>query len=342
MDNPEPSCNQCFGVYLFPILREESSVKKFIKNLLIFISLILCCSIAIITFHCNIVGSQYEYNYQASLIDKVYRLTSITQPKIILVGNSSLSFGICSEEIEEALGMPVINLGLHGGMGNAFHEQIVKLNIGKDDIVVVCHSSFSDTDEILDPSLAWITYDYHAELLPIIREKDFKKMLPAYPDYIKTSFSLWLSGSGNADPGGSYSRSAFNEYGDIVRRPENPQIDKDALFRENPVLPPEINDICVSRLNHLNRFVNEQGAAMVIAGYPIGYGKYAEFSEDDFLEFQSRLAAVMDCEIISDYTDYFYPYDYFYDTTLHLTKEGAQARTAQLISDLESWLNRIH
>ena len=47
----------------------------------------------------------------------------------------------------------------------------------------------------------------------------------------------------------------------------------------------------------------------------------------------------LDSDIISDYTEYFYPYHYFYDTDLHLTEEGAIVRTKQLISDLKNWMS---
>lgn len=61
------------------------------------------------------LSPQYLGNYQASLIDKVERLESIQEPKIVLIGDSNLAFGIDSERIEEAFGMPVVNMGLHGG-----------------------------------------------------------------------------------------------------------------------------------------------------------------------------------------------------------------------------------
>ena len=77
-----------------------------------------------------VIGRQYNDNYDAALVDKVERLKSITEPKIILVGDSNVAFGINSKKIEEELGMPVVNLGLHGALGNAFHEQIAKLDIG--------------------------------------------------------------------------------------------------------------------------------------------------------------------------------------------------------------------
>lgn len=115
---------------------------KFIRNILILLLIIALISSGIAAFDFFFIGSQYKYNYQASIIDKVERLESISEPKIILVGHSNLSFGIDSKRLEDAMKMPVVNLGLHGGLGNAFHEEIAKLNINEGDIVVVCHSSF--------------------------------------------------------------------------------------------------------------------------------------------------------------------------------------------------------
>ena len=43
-------------------------------------------------------------------------------------------------------------------------------------------------------------------------------------------------------------------------------------------------------------------------------------------------------EVKNKLTDYFYPYDYFYNGPLHLNETGRQARTEQLIDDLEKWL----
>lgn len=99
------------------------------KLIMLGLGVIMIISI-IASFDYFIIGRQYNDNYDAVLIDKVDRLKSINEPKIILVGDSNVAFGMNSKKIEEELGMPVVNLGLHGALGNAFHEQIAKLNIG--------------------------------------------------------------------------------------------------------------------------------------------------------------------------------------------------------------------
>lgn len=310
---------------------------RFVKKIVFFSIVVIICFASISAFDYFMISSQFKYTYQASLIDKVDRLESINASKIILVGNSNVAFGICSDEIQKELEMPVVNLGFHAGMGNAFLEQIAKLNINEDDIVVICHSTFSDDDEIIDPSVAWITYDFNDSIWPIFREKDYKTILFAYPNYLRKSCFLWLLNSGNRIPNSCYSRTAFNEYGDVVFRPDSQKVDND-YFAAKTVKVPEINDICVNRLNELNEYCMKHGATMVVAGYPIAYGQYAEFTEKDIENFQEQLATVLDCDVISNYMDYLYPYDYFYNESLHMTDDGAKIRTKQLILDLKKGL----
>lgn len=314
-------------------------MKSFIKKVFLLFTLTFVVMLALAGFDYWVIGGQYQQGYEASLIDKVHRLKSINESKIILVGNSNLAFGIHSEQIEEHIGMPVVNLGLHGGLGNAFHEEIAKLNINAGDIVVVCHTELSDNDSLTGGELAWLAYDYNREIWPIIRKKDYFYMLCVYPSYLRKSYALWASNEGNiGSTKSSYTRSAFNEYGDILFKPERSQMDTQEFFRNHNICVPEINDICTNRLNKLNQFCSDRGAVMVVAAYPIAYGEFAEFDEADFRTFQAELDAKLDCDIISDYTDYFFPYHYFYDTAYHLNEEGTNARTRQLIEDLENWL----
>lgn len=124
-----------------------------------------------------------------------------------------------------------------------------------------------------------------------------------------------------------YSRKAFNQYGYVSYSREG------SFFTFEEQLIPEMNDVCIERLNELNAYLNAQGATMVVAGYPIGKGEFTP-SEDEFLKFQDQLEKQLDCEVISDYRDYMFDYSYFYDTFLHLTTDGARLRTKQLIKDL--------
>lgn len=274
---------------------------------------------------------QYEQGYNASLIDKVNRLESFEEPKIVLLGNSNLTFGINSELLEKAMRMPVVNMGLHGGNGNAFHEEMAKYNVTSGDVYVLCHSAYNDKNLILEPSTAWITIENHFHLWKILRASDVTIMAKSFPVYLKKSLNLYSSGTGNQDPSGVYARSAFNEFGDVAILREGNQ-----YTFEKEVGAPEIGDISIKRINKLNEYLTERGAFLVVASYPIGNGRVtADASE--FINFQEQLAEKLDCPVISNYVDYMFDYSYFYNTNVHLNSKGAALRTAQLISDMKRW-----
>ena len=285
----------------------------------------------------NVVGNQYLYNYQASILDEVERLKSIKEPKIILVGNSNVSFGFDSELMEKELGMPVVNTGIHAGLGNAFQENLPKEYISEGDIVLICHNSYSDDSSIKDPGLAWITIEKHRELLPILQRTDYRDMAQAYPIYALNCAFLKITGRGNQHTDSCYDRDAFNEYGDIVYKPESERESVDYIFHEGTVKVPDISDACADRINEYNRYVKEKGATLLVTGYPIGSGKFTPDAKK-FKAFQNKLEKKLDCPIISDFTDFFIPYEYFYNTELHLTPEGVRIRTMQTVNDLKRWM----
>ena len=286
-------------------------------------------------FFVFLVLPEYSQHYVGATIDKVERLTSINQPKIVLVGNSSLAFGINSELIEEAMGMPVVNLGMHGGLGNAFHEEMAKLNVCKGDIYIICHTEYSDNDTILDRELACITLENHIQLWKILRGKDVWPLLEAVPTYLHKSFNLWIRQEGNKEINGNYSRKYFNKYGDYILERQKREID----FTEGMIAAPTINDTCIDRLNKLNEYFTNRGATMVVAAYAIPVCEFTP-DETEYETFQAELEERLDSPVISNFTEYMLDQDYFYDTQFHLNNEGVDIRTQLLIKDLKRWKNQ--
>ena len=291
----------------------------------------LLVAVLLLFGYINHVLPEYDKGYNAALIDKVDRLVSINEPKIVLLGNSNLTFGINSQMMEEELGMPVVNMGLHGGCGNAFHEEMSKYNIIPGDIYVLCHSSFGDNNRINDTMAVWSAIENHFKLWKILRFCDIKAMAESFPVYLKKSLKLYSSGTGNKDPGGVYSRTAFNKYGDIgVFREKGNFVFEERTDRT------KISDIAINRVNRLNAYITQRGATLVVAAYPIGNGKY-EMDAQRIVDYQKELSRRLDCPVISNYADYLLNYIYFYNTELHLNTKGAEVRTTQLIKDLKNW-----
>lgn len=300
--------------------------------LLLLLTAVLLCMVVFFDF--TVVGNQYSHFYTASLIDKVDRLCSITDPKIILVGNSNVSFGMDSALLEEAMGMPVVDLGLHGGLGNAFHEDIAKLNIRQGDIVVVSHIDYSDDDKLDDPELTWITVEKNPQLLQILRPKDWIPMLRAYPNYAYNCFIRWLRNWNTVPEGTYYIREGVNEYGDFVMR--TGEESASYQFHAGDLTVPQVGDACIARMNNLNEYIRDKGAQMVVSFAPIADGEFTP-DREGYHAFAEELESRLDCPVISDIDSYFFPYDCFFDTIYHLNAKGARLRTEQLIRDLQNW-----
>lgn len=282
---------------------------------------------------CNHVSGQFEEEYNAALIDKVERLKSIEEPKIVLLGNSNVAFGFQSELIEKEFGMPVVNMGVHGGLGNMFHEEMARINVKEGDIYVLCHTSFDDPSVITDPVLAWTTVENNFELYEIFRKEDVWPMTKAYPTYLKKCLERYSEDYEMPPWDTVYARKAFNEYGDVGERNE-------CVFETNSEIKlPQISEENIARINDLAKWLEERGATLVVAGYPIAMGDKSPRREE-YIQFQKELEEVLSCDMISDYTDYMYGYECFLDTQYHLLSEFAADRTRQLICDLREWMSK--
>lgn len=309
-------------------------LRKFFKSLISFALMLsaVCLGLCLVLFF--FICPQYSQSYNAALVDKVTRLESIDEPKIILIGDSNVAYGFDSALIEEALGMPVVNLGLHGSLGNRFHEDIARFHICEGDYVVICHDSFSGPGPVTDHELLWITLENHFHLWRLVTLEDIPSMTAALPKYAIKCLSMKVSGTGNRSSGDSYARDAFNEYGDVAfERPDGSGNMVGALHTGLP----HVDEICAKRLNTLNEDCRKQGATLLIAGFPIADDDQAP-SKEDILRFQDDLSARLDCPVISDYRDYYFDYDLFYNTAYHLTSNGAKRRSEQFIKDLEAYL----
>lgn len=309
-------------------------MKRFVVSIAKFILLLFVVSICICCFTFFVAAPQYQVLYTGAVVDKIERLEAIQEPKIVLVGNSNLAFGIDSSQIEEAFGMPVVNLGGHGGLGNQFHYNMAKRNIGEGDIVIVVPTEMAD-GRIGDKALAWAAIENHDGFWRFIPREDWGEMLKALPQYCVRTIIYYFTKMENESAYLWYARSAFNEYGDIVYPRESGTIQADAGTGQIPT----ITEQGIEQLNAFVAFCEERNADCLMASYPIMFSEYTA-SEADFEEYQKKLRDKIRCEYISEYKDYFLEPEFFLDTQYHLTDEGTAVRTNQLIEDLTKWMEQ--
>ena len=117
-------------IHIFQVL----VMKQFIVNILLFKLFFF-----IILF---VSGKNYHFNYEQSdyldgIIDKHRLADKTSSPRIVLEGGSNLAFGIDSRKIEDSTGLPVINMGLHAGLGLDFIVNEIKYIVKPSGIVIL-------------------------------------------------------------------------------------------------------------------------------------------------------------------------------------------------------------
>ena len=87
----------------------------------------------------------YSNSFVGVLDEKVERLASIEGKKVVVVGGSSVAFGLDSALMEEYLGMPVVNFGLYAAIGTKAMLDLSLPHIGEGDIVVLAPETDAQT-----------------------------------------------------------------------------------------------------------------------------------------------------------------------------------------------------
>lgn len=273
--------------------------------------------------------------FYAALIDKERLLRTLPAPRIIFVGGSNLSFGIDSELLSKTLQQPVINMGLHAGIGLKLMLAQVKPYIRAGDCIVLVpeyEHFFRHHFEGDDAVLAGVLEVNKKTLFlldagQLLRLPDIAKYLIRYGDQRRTDTAQFQTEF--------YARAAFNPYGDVTWHLDKPSIrpvkggiyiwDYDTL--RNPAVIPALNDF--------QRFVNAQGATVVMI-YPATIASGYDKTAPDIQKAAADLSAHLEIPVLGTPEDFRMDDSYFFDTIYHLTREGREIRMKHLIALLQA------
>jgi hypothetical protein len=266
-------------------------------------------------------------SYNLAIIDKNNLLKKTQSPKMVLAGGSNLAFGIDSEKIQTALGMPVINMSVHAGfgLGRILDDLSPYLNNGDILVIVPEYSHFSS-----DWNGAEVAFNL---IFDSGFFKDHFNRLLVSPFYgFPKNFTVYLKGKiegvfPHLPNKNAYSRDGFNEYGDYIKHLNSESIQFEPVEA--------ITMINQSYFHLLLRFVDDfvKRGITVLISYPC-YESESFDTSQDFIKELDSLFRTNNLTVISKPDDYQLFREYFYDGIYHLNAEGRELRTARLIEDL--------
>ena len=121
-------------------------MKKLKISLAIALSLLSILSVILFPFIVAVLAPPvYSNTFVGVLDEKVDRLATVEGKKVVVIGGSSVAFGLDSALMEEHLGMPVVNFGLYAAIGTKAMLDLSLPHIGEGDIVVLAPETDAQT-----------------------------------------------------------------------------------------------------------------------------------------------------------------------------------------------------
>ncbi|MEI6946677.1 hypothetical protein V9K67_05700 [Paraflavisolibacter sp. H34] len=270
-------------------------------------------------------------DYMSAIIDKHRLVDSIKTPKVIFAGGSNIAFGINSEEISRGLQVPVVNLGLHAGLGLSFMLNELQSTVREGDMV------FLSTEYFLGSEGNYKLKRHTSEFYPQAQEYYQRSFIEELNLHLKSTRDrctgfLFSHGQAQEAPspaaqgGNVYSRAAFNHYGDITAplntTPLNGLRDKKVLqYRD------------WEGIGELNRFAAFAEAHNVRVFY-----LYPNYPREEYIKnkeainkLERDLSHNLKIGIVGSTADFIFENADFYDTVYHLNRLGREKRTKKII-----------
>ena len=272
-------------------------------------------------------------HFLLATLDKEHRLYQLSSPKIVVVGGSNTIFNINSRTISDLVGYPVVNMGLHAGLGLMFMLNEIEPAIRKGDIIIIM------------PEYA----QFYRELF--FGGRIVTRLLslnPRFIRYVSTRQQIFeiMKGLGletrskivyllgqSADEE-TYSRSAFNECGDLMAE----------LVGDQPLAQlagetykirrlDEINKPAIQELNDFYARMQVCGANVFLALPAIPIEKYSD-NRVEINDLYSYLKENLEIPMLFSPKTALVPARDFYDTYYHLNTNGRKRYTTVLLNHL--------
>ena len=308
-------------------------------------SVLFALLFAAITAAVAAINKRYFFanRYSNEFPAKKELIRNTPSPKVVFLGGSNVAFGIDSKTLSDSLGLPVVNAGLHAGLGLRYIMQANAPLLRKGDILVIMpeYDHFFDTGawgeaHEMGKVPLYATMD---ELLSFNQQQ----LSVTARNFCYENLRIFIQGLKKAiRPTGDihvfqYLKSGFDERGDEVSHRFKP-LKCQMTAHDIPSLSFNgLNEeyICefIAEVNGLKR----RGVRVIILPPAIADGALAtaDKSLTETLVQRFRNAGM---PFQAPLTTFAYPIKYLYDTHYHLNAEGIKVNTRNVLDVLSKTL----
>jgi hypothetical protein len=307
--------------------------KLFLKAASVLLAAVLTYAVLLVAVFCWLPYKD-STDYISAVADKNRLLRSTPSPKILFLGGSSLAFGLDSLRVQSALHLPVVNLGLHGGIGFRFILDSARPYIHAGDIVVLVPEYENFFGEI---------HYGEAVLLDVLHvDPGGWRYIRTVQQYrtiwkyalIETKDTIHALFKKPSSAGKIYSRASFNRFGDMTAHLALGPRKIDSYG--SPLKIGDFNENVLVDFREFDAWARRKGARTVLLFPSIAESYYRMNREGirevwEKIKHYGRLGEI----VKSTPEDYVFPDPCFFDTGYHLTGKCRVARTEITIQELQ-------
>lgn len=292
------------------------------------LTILVVCAISFVALLYASLKMDQE-SYLVSVFDKVKLLENTSSRKIVFVGGSGLAFGLDSSKLEQAYGLPVINMGVHAGFGLKFLLEQVRPFLKQGDIVVIMPEFEHFVGNLFygaEPLIQYLLYTQNWKGLCDLPKIHLINVL------LKMNCMIF-----DYSPGHQaklpYVRSGFNNYGDMTAHLDLPDVD----FSKTSRLEKKLNEEAVQFLHNFVVTNTKQGISTMVI-YP-GMADTFYFRNADTIIAIAEAFRIHTIDVLATPQDCVYDDNLFFDSVYHLNKRGREKRTIKMIQSLANVLH---
>ena len=256
-------------------------------------------------------------------------------PRIIIYGGSNVAFGIDSELIQQELGLPVVNLGLHAGLG-VVPLQGIQNAIQRGDVIVISLeyeiiTNENFTDGTLLQLADWLEASQQNTQYLINPVSELPSIyLIILQNKINRQTNTFLAGKINR---GVYSGENFNSNGDMIGHLDIPSKPPDTI--KSTAYPTTVTqEDAYIFLEEFNQHALSAGAQVFLEMPASRETNCNATGFQNIKIFYEILLEKTTIPILTPLDQVCLPDKYFFDTVYHLNTHGRQIRTERIISGL--------
>jgi hypothetical protein len=304
-----------------------------------FISLLHVCLLTatMITLIFLSIGPDPTHYFAGSQL-QIDLLRNTPSPRIILVGGSNVSLGIDAERMQRTLGIPVINDGLHAGLGIAPLRELEEYLHPGDIVIISLEYNMFSYKSVMEGDLAFLSdwIEYSPRRVKYLSDP-WRQTPSIYAVMLQRKVNRevnrYLLGGSLDEMRSVFSGTKYNANGDFIGHLQT----ESTPPRKIPsvaYLASYFQDDIFTFLEGFDQRARDKGVEVYFeppASRKTNCENTGETLMANFFEtFKERLSI----PILTPLEDVCLPDKYFFDTPYHLNAEGRELRTQRLIANL--------